>query len=564
MLKEWRKRLLSSARRGATNDVVSLVEGGCPPDALDEQTGETALSISCQLGHIRIVEVLLSAGAKNDPNPGFGETALQAAIGSSQHLCALALLNQAAAISGKDVIAMANYLDRHGKAPLHDAAALNDSEMVNILLAQGSDIHLQDRHAKKLSWTALHHAAKEGALMAMSALLEVCGAEEVIDLPDEAGNCPLHVAVAFNHSEVALLLLQTAADPNPINTSGLSPYNLAAGYGHMDIAEILLKYLPNSGDRAEKRKLKPLATPEVLLQNCLASQNLPRPVIPSIQLREQGPTEVGSAAIRANLEPKNDAAAASPHDEEGANISGMESNRTPPSFSAPSSKLLQKTDEVNGVNATVDETTTTALWIGGKPLLDGEQDVQHPTDGGGEVSTTGTAEAPTNTRAAHHHCRTESEETFSSWQSPMEEFETKDGNWSLFFSPEGYLYFVLNSATQGQHSQWEDPRLEYVAAAANVKEEEEHGDDDVPVEPIDIPTEVLPPECNSIIIPALQPFLLPPPPQSPPGEDKQLKTPVSSPLPPMHNNPKSPKLWAKIECSMGSPTTLQNAVEITG
>eukprot|EP01084_Bolivina_argentea_P213319 362320_1 len=561
-LKECRKYLLSTSRQGDTHDVISLLEGGCPPDALDPQTGETALSVACQLGHIRIVEVLLSAGAKNDPNPGFGETALQTAVRSSQHLCALALLNQEYAVSGQDAVAIVNYLDRYGKAPLNEAAALNDSEMVNILLSYGADVHLLDRHSKRLSWTALHHAAKEGAVMAISSLLEVCGAEEIIDLPDEVGNCPLHIAVAFNHSEATLLLLQAVADPNLVNASGLSPYSLAIEDGYMDIAEILLEYLPNGDDRAGKRKVKPLATPEVMLQNLLPSEDLPRPVVPSsMELRESTSTEIGLTATVSVVVPENEV---SPHDDEGRVVPMLDMESR--SLSTPS-KQLQESDEVNDFNATVDEnamrteedagteSTTFAHHSstaeGKSSLLDREQEVR--STGGGEASATEAAASPENMHA--HHSTTESEEIFSPWQ-PTEEFETKDGNWSSFFSPEGFPYFVLDSPNRQHHSQWEDPRLEYVVPSV----EEEEQCVDVPEEHIDIPTEVFPLECNSLLVPAIQPLLLLPPPQSPPGNNKQLKTPATSPLPPIHNTPKNQKNCAEMGGSTKSPTTLQNAV----
>ncbi len=559
-LKEWRKRLLSSVRKGDTSDVTSLLEGGCPPDALDPQSGETALSVACQLGHVRIVEALLSAGATNDPNPGSGETALQAAVGSSHNLCALALLNQAAALPGQGTMDIVNYLDRHGKAPLHKAASLNDFEMVNILLAHGADIHLRDRHTKRLSWTALHHAAKEGAMMAMSSLLEVCGAEEVIDLPAEVGNCPLHIAVAFSHSEVVLLLLQTAADPNSVNASGLSPYSLAVDNEYMDIAEILLEYLPNSDNRAGKRKVKPLAAPEVVQQNLLPSEDLPRPVIPTMKLREQASKEVG-CTTETNVAPEKEV---DPHDEGGVHMLNVDGR----SLSNPPS-MLQKEDKVNDFNSTVNEnsmqtevakgaeSTTThyhSISTERKPLLDREQEVVHSSCDGEATSMTEAAAEPPGNVCAHLHSRSESEEFFPPWQ-PMEEFQTKDGDWSSFFSPEGYLYFVLNSSTQ-QHSQWEDPRLEFVAPVQN-----EHRED-VPVEPIDIPTEVLPPEYNSLIIPAIQPLQLPPPP-SPPGEDnKKLKTPAVSPLPPMHNDQKSPSSTCAEMGGNKSSNALQKAVEI--
>ncbi len=564
VLREWKKRLLSSSRQGDTHDVISLLEGGCPPDALDHRNGDTALSVACQLGHIRIVELLLSAGAKNDPNPGFGVTALQAAVGSSQHLCALALLNQEHAVSGQNDVAttIVNYLDRHGKSPLNEAAALNDSEMVNILLSYGADVHALDRHSKTLSWMALHHAAKEGAVMAMSSLLEVCGAEEIIDMPDEEGNCPLHIAVAFNRSEATLLLLQTAADPNPVNASGISPYSLAVEKGYMDIAQMPLDYFPNNDGHAGTRKVKLLAAPEVVQQNLLPSEHLPRPVVvpSSLPLRESSSEEIRALTDNLSIVVPEDEVV-SPHDSEG---------RVVPVLDMETSKQLQESDQANnnfhssavGTNAMrAEEDTTGADSIRKSSLLNREQGVHSDgsDDSNSEASITEVAASPENMNGDHHSA-TDSEECFSPWQ-PTEKFETEDGNWSSFFSPEGYPYFVLESPNRQTHSQWEDPRLKYVIPSV---EEDEEQCVDVPEENTDIPTEVFPLECNSLLVPAIEPLLLLPPPQSPPGNDKQVKTPPpASPLPPIHDTPKSPKTCAEMEGSAESPTTttatLQNA-----
>jgi hypothetical protein len=46
-------------------------------DVMDSASGDTPLMLACRLGHEEMVAICLSYGAKNDPHPSFGQTALQ-------------------------------------------------------------------------------------------------------------------------------------------------------------------------------------------------------------------------------------------------------------------------------------------------------------------------------------------------------------------------------------------------------------------------------------------------------------------------------------------------------
>ena len=46
-------------------------------DVMDSASGDTPLMLACRLGHDEMAAICLRHGAKNDPHPSFGQTALQ-------------------------------------------------------------------------------------------------------------------------------------------------------------------------------------------------------------------------------------------------------------------------------------------------------------------------------------------------------------------------------------------------------------------------------------------------------------------------------------------------------
>ena len=79
-----------------------------PVDTMDETTGDTPLLLSCRLGFKGVVEACLRLGARNDPHPSFGQTALQAAVAGG-HGGARLILEEAAPSMADRVIV--NHVD---------------------------------------------------------------------------------------------------------------------------------------------------------------------------------------------------------------------------------------------------------------------------------------------------------------------------------------------------------------------------------------------------------------------------------------------------------------------
>lgn len=80
--------------------------------------------------------------------------------------------------------------------------------------------------ADNLGWTALHHAAAAGQMLAIRQL----GKDKELDVnyKDIAGRTPLHAAAQHCHAQAAELLIKMKADVNAVDCNGRTPLHLAA------------------------------------------------------------------------------------------------------------------------------------------------------------------------------------------------------------------------------------------------------------------------------------------------------------------------------------------------
>jgi hypothetical protein len=82
------------------------------------------------------------------------------------------------------------------------------------------------------------NALEEGELMKVKKYLERGLGVEV---RDEHGNTPLHVAASRGHLHIAKLLIEGGADVNARSKEGRTPLHLAALHGHAEVAELLIR-----------------------------------------------------------------------------------------------------------------------------------------------------------------------------------------------------------------------------------------------------------------------------------------------------------------------------------
>jgi ankyrin repeat protein len=252
--------LMWAAWAGDTVLVDALLAAGAAPDAANRY-GMTALHLAAVSGDVTMMRSLLAAGA--DPNAVLpeGETVLMTAARTGVPEALALLLEHGADVDARDRF--------HGETALIWAAVEDHAAAVRMLAAHGADI---DGRSSRQSferrrsgqsilplghWTPLMYAARENALDAGKALIEL-GAS--LDLVDPDGASALVIAIINAHYEFAAMLLDAGADPNVVEETGMGPlyaavdmHRLAVGHGRpnprpvglldsVDIARMLLEH----------------------------------------------------------------------------------------------------------------------------------------------------------------------------------------------------------------------------------------------------------------------------------------------------------------------------------
>jgi ankyrin len=205
--------LIWAAYHGHSEAAGWLLEAGAAVDAANDY-GVTATSEAARVGDSAMLARLLAAGADPDARMPEGDTALMLAARSGSVPSVRLLLDAGAAADARD--------EWHGETALMWAAGENHVDVVRLLAEHDAEI---DAVSKAFTWdvkqtgvasqlpggglTALLHAAREDALEAAAALLEL-GANP--NAADPHGLSALRVAITNNNLDLAKLLLEHGAD----------------------------------------------------------------------------------------------------------------------------------------------------------------------------------------------------------------------------------------------------------------------------------------------------------------------------------------------------------------
>uniref|UniRef100_A0A8C7NZF1 RHD domain-containing protein n=1 Tax=Oncorhynchus mykiss TaxID=8022 RepID=A0A8C7NZF1_ONCMY len=211
-----------------------------------------------------------------------GDTGLHLGVIHSQTDAVRSLAQVLSALPGEEVLNMRNDLYQ---TPLHLAVITQQKEAAEALVLAGADVTLSDRHGN----TALHLATqqKEGGMVGF--LLRHREVVELVDLPNTAGFCSLHLAVLANSlcslrdllvsggnvegqerscgrtalhlateldnvSLAGCLLLEGNADVDCCTYNGSSPLHIAAGRGSVKLTALLMA----AGANPHKENFEPL------------------------------------------------------------------------------------------------------------------------------------------------------------------------------------------------------------------------------------------------------------------------------------------------------------------
>jgi len=117
---------------------------------------------------------------------------------------------------------------------LFKAVKEGDTAKLERLLKEGADVNVKDDYGR----TPLHVAAEKGEVEIVKLLLEK-GAD--VNVKNNNGQTPLHYAASGGYTEIVKLLLERGADVNVKNKNVSTPLHDAAFGGYTEIVKLLLE-----------------------------------------------------------------------------------------------------------------------------------------------------------------------------------------------------------------------------------------------------------------------------------------------------------------------------------
>ena len=263
-------------------------------DILDgggRSVNNTALHLAAYNGHTGIAKLLVQAGAYVMTENRDHKTPIDLAY-EQGHVNLAQMLERTPelleAVTAGDVGTVEQLIDEEqsvnvkhpldGYTPLHEAARMGHTDLVQVLLDAGTDVYLQDKNYataldialekdyieiakilsnaggyinKRIDHHVLESAVSNGNTELVKFLTEKELRYEVInnsnydvrDIMYEKSLTSLHVAAANGYTEIAKLLVQAGAYVMAKNNDNKTPIDLAYEQGHVSLAQMLEKTL---------------------------------------------------------------------------------------------------------------------------------------------------------------------------------------------------------------------------------------------------------------------------------------------------------------------------------
>ncbi|MGV8122270.1 MAG: ankyrin repeat domain-containing protein [Candidatus Xenobiia bacterium LiM19] len=116
---------------------------------INDNIGRSPIHCAAGLGHLGIVEILISQGADNNAKDNFGYTPLHCAAKGGYIKTVELLISQCADINERENL---------GLSPLHWASAEGNIEVAKLLISKGANVNAKDNRG----WTPLNSASHSG------------------------------------------------------------------------------------------------------------------------------------------------------------------------------------------------------------------------------------------------------------------------------------------------------------------------------------------------------------------------------------------------------------------
>ncbi|KAM6896953.1 ankyrin-3-like [Xenentodon cancila] len=218
---------LRAARAGNLEKALDYLKNGVDINICN-QNGLNALHLASKEGHVEVVAELIKQGANVDAATKKGNTALHIASLAGQAEVVKELVTNGANVNAQS---------QNGFTPLYMAAQENHLDVVQFLLDHGSSQSI----ATEDGFTPLAVALQQGHDQVVSLLLEN-DTKGKVRLP------ALHIAARKDDTKAAALLLQNDHNAdveskmmvNRTTESGFTPLHIAAHYGNINVATLLL------------------------------------------------------------------------------------------------------------------------------------------------------------------------------------------------------------------------------------------------------------------------------------------------------------------------------------
>ncbi|XP_049592747.1 ankyrin-3 isoform X23 [Syngnathus scovelli] len=217
---------LRAARAGNLEKVLDYLKSGVEINICN-QNGLNALHLASKEGHVEVVAELLKLGAAVDAATKKGNTALHIASLAGQTEVVKELVTNGANVNAQS---------QNGFTPLYMASQENHLEVVRFLLENSASQSM----ATEDGFTPLAVALQQGHDQVVSLLLEN-DTKGKVRLP------ALHIAARKDDTKAAALLLQNDHNAdveskmmNRTTESGFTPLHIAAHYGNINVATLLL------------------------------------------------------------------------------------------------------------------------------------------------------------------------------------------------------------------------------------------------------------------------------------------------------------------------------------
>jgi ankyrin repeat protein len=184
------------------------------PASVDSD-GNTLLHIASLYGCYDIVKFLITTYGNNSFHPInhknlHGQTPLHCAcIGGHEQVAELLVVNNS----------MINARDEYDDTPLKNAHVYGNTHVLSTIL------RVLGYKSLKINSTLLYQVCKEGSLDLVEVLLSDFDMDPYLVI-DKDGNTPLHIAAAFGHKSIVLLLMRCGCHIDSINFRGQSPLHV--------------------------------------------------------------------------------------------------------------------------------------------------------------------------------------------------------------------------------------------------------------------------------------------------------------------------------------------------